>query len=71
MLLHLVFKKNEKNECFVDKHLTIDQTMLPIEICNMQIHQHKRTSTKKMSTNLLISISKTSNETYKNIIAFK
>jgi hypothetical protein len=34
--------KNEKIECFVDKYLTIDQIMLPIEIHNMQIHQLKR-----------------------------
>jgi hypothetical protein len=35
--------KNGEIECFVHKYLTIDQTMLSIEICNMQIHQHKRT----------------------------
>ncbi len=35
--------KNEKFECFVNKYLTIDQTMLAIEICNMQIHQLKKT----------------------------
>ncbi len=34
--------KNERIECFVNKYLTIDQTMLPIEIHNMQIHQHKK-----------------------------
>jgi hypothetical protein len=41
MLLHLVFQKKKKIECFVDKYLTIDQTMFLIEIHNMQIHQHK------------------------------
>jgi hypothetical protein len=39
--------KNEKVECFVNKYLTIDQTMLSIEIHNMQIHQHKKTCRKK------------------------
>jgi hypothetical protein len=64
-----VFKKNEEIECFVDKYLTIDQTMLSIEIHNMQRHQHKRTCKKKSQPILLISISKTTDETYKNIIA--
>jgi hypothetical protein len=74
MLLHLVFKNGEI-ECFVHKYLTIDQTMLSIEICNMQIHQHKRTCPKIIiiikSTNLSISIFRATNETYKNIIAFR
>jgi hypothetical protein len=39
--------KNEEIKCFVDKYLTIDQIMFPIEIRNMQIHQHKRTCRKK------------------------
>jgi hypothetical protein len=51
--------KNEKIEFFVNKYLTIDQTILSNEIFNMQIHQHKRTCRKKL-TNLLISISKPS-----------
>jgi hypothetical protein len=34
--------KNEKNECFVNKYLTIDQKMLSIEIHYMQIHQLKK-----------------------------
>jgi hypothetical protein len=46
MLLHLVF---QKIECFVDKHLTINQIMLPIEIRNMQINQHKKTCKKKIN----------------------
>jgi hypothetical protein len=36
-----------KFECFVDKYLAIDQTMLKHEICNMQIHQHKWMCRKK------------------------
>jgi hypothetical protein len=63
--------KKEKIECFVDKYLKTDHTMFLIKIHNMQINQHKITYIKKTSTNLLISISKTSNETYKNIIAFR
>jgi len=39
--------KNEKIQCFVDKYLTINQTILSIEIHNIQIHQHKRTCRKK------------------------
>jgi len=50
--------KNEKIECFVNKYLTINQTMFSIEMHNMQIHQHKKTL-----TNLSISICKTANET--------
>jgi hypothetical protein len=32
---------NETIENFVNKYSTIDQTMLKIDIQNMQIHQHK------------------------------
>jgi hypothetical protein len=32
---------NEEIEIFVDKYLTIDQSIFNIEICNSQIHQHK------------------------------
>jgi len=35
--------KNQEIKCFGDKYLI----MLPIEIRNMQIHQHKRTGKKK------------------------
>ncbi len=41
--------KNEEIECFVDKYLTTNQTMLSIEIHNMQTHQHKRTCKKKVN----------------------
>jgi hypothetical protein len=41
--------KNEKIECFVYKHLTTNQIMLPIEIGNVQINQHKRTCKKTIN----------------------
>jgi hypothetical protein len=37
--------KNEKIEYFLDKYLTIDQTMFSNKICSLQIHQ--RTHGKK------------------------
>jgi hypothetical protein len=39
--------KNEEIECFVNKYITTNQTILPIEIHNMQIHQHKKKCRKK------------------------
>jgi hypothetical protein len=59
--------KNEEIEYYVDKYLT----MLSNKICSLQIHQHKRTHGKTNSTNLSILISKTTNKTYKNVIAFR
>jgi hypothetical protein len=41
--------KNVDFESFGDKYLTTNQTMISIEIRNMQIHQHKRTCRKKTS----------------------
>jgi len=38
---------NEEFENFVDKYLTIDQTIFKMKICNCQIHQHKQTCRKK------------------------
>jgi len=32
---------NEEIEIFVDKYLTIDEIILPKDIRNVQIHQHK------------------------------
>jgi hypothetical protein len=60
--------QNEDIECFVNKYLTTDQTMFKHKICNMQIHQHKRTCRKKFQT---IVISKTTNETHTKTITFK
>ncbi len=38
---------NETIEKIVDRYLTIDQTLLLVEICSAQIHQHKQTCQKK------------------------
>jgi hypothetical protein len=56
---------NEKNENYVDKYLTTNQSILKIEIHRSQIHQHKQTFGKTTTTNLLIPISKTIGEIYK------
>jgi hypothetical protein len=37
---------NEKIKIFVDKYLTTNQSILQIEFCNSQIHQHKQTCQK-------------------------
>jgi hypothetical protein len=56
----------------LDKYLTIDQNILNIEIHNSQIHQRKRQCPKKLKNNFMsISISKTTNGMYKNIMTFK
>jgi hypothetical protein len=55
---------NEEIENFVDKYLTIDQTIFKMKICNYQIHQQKQTCQKKKknTTNLSIPMSKIPNE---------
>ncbi len=54
--------KNQEIKCFRDKYLTIDQIMLPIEIRNMQIHQHKRTCKKQCQPICRFQLSKITNE---------
>ncbi len=56
---------NGKNQNFVDKYLTTNQSILKIEICTSQIHQHKQTCGKKKQPICQFRISKTTSEIYK------
>ncbi len=64
-----VFKKNEKNECFINKYLLIDQTMFSMKICNMQIHHCRKTREKNVNQFTNFNIQST-NEIYENITLF-
>ncbi len=50
--LWFAISSNEEIESFINKYLTIDQTIFKSEIHKTKIYQHKQTCCKKMSTNL-------------------